>query len=106
MEGPDGKIESDDRKQWQWKPTARTWVLIGTAVLGFVPFMLRACGVKPTRTQLPPVNMGFNSANEAQTAANSAKQLANLMKLANELRQNTNTSPTNSNEKRIRPRKP
>ncbi len=41
-------------------------------------FALRACGVKRTRTELPPVNTGFDPNNESQQrSANAIKRLSN-----------------------------
>jgi len=85
---------------WSWRPTARTWVLIAGLIVSLLPFVLRACGFKPTRTELPPVNTGFNSNVEAQKASNTAKQLANLLNQANAIRQNSEKIVINNVELR------
>lgn len=85
---------------WTWQPRARTWVLIGTFILSLVPFVLRTCGVKPTRTKLPPVDTGYDPNSESQKrSANAMKELSNLMNQMNANRQSSYSDRTNSNLK-------
>jgi hypothetical protein len=96
MEGND-----NNSKGSSWGLTARNWIGIIGLIFAIIPFAMRSCGVKPTRTELPPVNVGFNSNAEAQQASNAAKQLANLIALSNALAQNANRDHPKSNRKTI-----
>ena len=102
MEGNDnnGHDAGSNGKGWTWQPGTRTWILIGTFILSLVPFMLRACGVKPTRTELPPVNTGYDPNSESQKrSADAMKELSNLMNQMNANRQSSNSDRTNSRPK-------
>jgi hypothetical protein len=104
MEKPDNNGEPSDRSGWSWRPTAKTWVLVAGLTMTLVPFLLRACGVSPTKTELPAINVGFSSNSEARNAANAAKQLANLMNQMNANRQRSNAMVTKPSSSSTPPR--
>ena len=102
MEGSDnnGDGRGASALGWTWKPTARTWVLIVSFIIGLVPVALKACGVKPTRKEYPPVNTGYDPNNESQKrSANDIKQLSNLANQMRSMQQNANSNQTNSKGK-------